>query len=158
MSGAAGWQRLERGVSGGRESGANFAAFSFFCFPFETNRKKAVKHLCVGTELVQSPIIANIICALYFLRGQAEVQVFAGSAIREDAGFGSRKSIARCKLCAHCVLHRLLRIGCESFLQGSRVRKRQARQRVWPREGVKVVPNGFVVGMKLNGEAFSPHF
>jgi len=78
MSGATGRQRLRRGVRSGKKSGAIFDAFSFFCFPFETNRNAAAKHLCVGTGLVQSPKITKIICDLYFLRGQLEVQVLGG--------------------------------------------------------------------------------
>ena len=77
--------------SGGK-SGANFAAFSFFCFPFETNRKAAAKHLCVSTELVQRPKIAKIICELYFSRGQAEVQVSDGILIRTIIHFANRFS------------------------------------------------------------------
>ena len=92
--------------SGGK-SGANFAAFSFFCFPFETNRKAAAKHLCVSTELVQRPKIAKIICELYFLQGQAEVQVFVGVFIRERTRLGGRKSIFRSRCIANCFLHRV---------------------------------------------------
>src|SRR5271170_2987101 len=80
-----GWQRLGRGVRSGGKSGANFGAFSFFCFQFETNRKAATKHLCVRTELVQSPKIVKFIGELYFLRGQVQVQVFVGVFIRERA-------------------------------------------------------------------------
>src|SRR5271169_4311336 len=68
-----------------RKKRCEFWCVFIFCFPFETNRKAATKHLCVRTELVQSPKIVKFIGELYFLRGQVQVQVFVGVFIRERA-------------------------------------------------------------------------
>ena len=47
-----------------------------------------------------------------------------------------------------------LRIRCKPFLQCASVRIRETRERAWPGKSVNVVPDRFVVGMKLDSEAF----